>query len=109
MSTDGTGADSNGAGKTTLAMSTMWCLTGSMDTRLVSDGRAVDVAYDAGGGPKRTASVTVKGTVNNEEFEVIRRRGASGKKSELLFRVGDTSYTRQSVKDTQAVMESMLG
>jgi hypothetical protein len=42
----GLGADSNGAGKTSLAMSIMWALTGSMDPRLVTDGRAVDVAHD---------------------------------------------------------------
>ena len=37
-------------------MSVMWGLTGNMDPRLVSDGKALDVAYDAGeGNPKRTA------------------------------------------------------
>eukprot|EP01041_Mallomonas_annulata_P000110 gene110-158_t len=108
-SSDGTGADSNGAGKTTLAMSTMWALTGSLDARLVTDGRAADVAYDPGKGPKRTASVTLTGTVNGEAFEVIRRRGAAGKKSELLFRVGGQDLTTQSVKDTQAVMDATLG
>lgn len=69
MSTDGTGADSNGAGKTTLAMSVLWGLTGSMDARLVADGNKVDVAYDPGpGSPRRTAEVTVKGTINTTPF-----------------------------------------
>ena len=43
-------------------MSVMWGLTGNMDPRLVSDGKALDVAYDAGeGNPKRTAEVTING------------------------------------------------
>jgi hypothetical protein len=84
QSSDGTGADSNGSGKTTLAMSVMWGLTGSMDPRLVSDGRALDVAYDAGqGASKRVAEVVISGDVNMVPFEVTRRRGT--KKAELLF------------------------
>ena len=48
--------------QTTLAMSVMWGLTGNMDPRLVSDGKALDVAFDAGQGkPKRTAEVTLTG------------------------------------------------
>jgi hypothetical protein len=40
----------------------MWGLTGNMDQRLVSDGRALDVAYDAGEGkPKRIAEVVIDG------------------------------------------------
>ena len=43
-------------------MSVMWGLTGNMDQRLVSDGRALDVAYDAGEGkPKRIAEVIIEG------------------------------------------------
>ena len=43
-------------------MSVMWGLTGNMDPRLVSDGKALDVAYDAGeGNPKRVAEVTLTG------------------------------------------------
>eukprot|EP01042_Synura_sphagnicola_P032458 gene32458-41756_t len=45
---DKTGADSNGSGKTTLAMSILWALTGSMDTRLINEGRSNDVSFDAG-------------------------------------------------------------
>ena len=90
QSSDGTGADSNGAGKTTLAMSTMWGLTGSLDARLVSDGRVANVAYDDGTGKKRTASVTVKGSVNGESFVVTRTRG---RKAELMFSIGDTNLT----------------
>lgn len=40
----------------------MWGLTGNMDPRLVSDGKALDVAYDAGvGKPKRIAEVIIDG------------------------------------------------
>ena len=43
-------------------MSVMWGLTGNMDPRLASDGKALDVAYDAGEGkPKRTAEVVIDG------------------------------------------------
>ena len=112
QSTDGTGADSNGAGKTTLAMSVMWGLTGSMDTRLVADGKAVDVAYDTGassvlgsgsGGPKRVAEVIVRGQINSKPFELIRRRGA--RKADLSFSVDGKDLTTMAIKDTQAVVD----
>jgi hypothetical protein len=89
-SNDGTGADSNGAGKTTLAMSVLWALTGTMDTRLVNDGKAADVAYDAiirrkdGSVDKsksREAEVKLTGAINGHSFEIMRRR--STKKSEV--------------------------
>lgn len=83
---DATGADSNGAGKTTLAMSVLWALTGSMDSRLVSDGRAVDVAYDCVAKDQRrlvTAEAALRGTINGRAFEIRRRRGA--KKSEVQY------------------------
>ena len=47
----------------------MWGLTGNMDPRLVSDGKALDVAYDAGeGNPKRTAEVTINGEWSREDY-----------------------------------------
>ena len=95
--------------QTTLAMSTMWALTGSMDARLVADGRAADVAYDNGVGPKRTAVVTVTGYVNKEPFTVTRRRGKGGKLTELKFHLGGKDMTTQSVKDTQDVIDKTLG
>ncbi len=100
-SSDGTGADSNGSGKTTLAMSVMWGLTGSMDARLVADGRAVDVAYDGAGVGKCTAEVIINGYINNSPFSVTRRRGA--RKNDLLFQVNGKDLTTQSVKDTQVL------
>lgn len=107
QSSDGTGADSNGSGKTTLAMSVMWCLTGSMDARLVPDGKMTDVAYDTGSlKDKRTAEVQVNGMVNGEAFKIIRRRG---KKTELSFVVGNIDYTKQAIKDTQVCIDDILG
>jgi hypothetical protein len=51
----------------------MWALTGSMDARLVADGKALDVAYDTGTEKdRRTAEVTLEGTVNNQPFTVTR-------------------------------------
>lgn len=106
--------------QTTLAMSVMWALSGSMDARLVADGRAADVAYDASSYKaadgtilnsknmaKRTAEVSLWGTINGKPFELVRRRGA--KKSELLFSVDGRNLTTQSVKDTQLVVDQELG
>lgn len=88
---DATGADSNGAGKTTLAMSVLWALTGSLDARLVSDGKAVDVAHDCAAGASeksnsRTAEVSLVGSINGKEFSILRRRSA--RKSEVFTSLG---------------------
>eukprot|EP01035_Chromulina_nebulosa_P028106 gene28106-37043_t len=113
-------------------MSMLWALTGSLDTRLVTDGRAADVAFDnyirkgqvdsstdieattdSKGKVKKSrakvrsteadsAAVTVNGTINGRPFFVTRRRSA--KKSELLFSLDGKNLTTQAVKDTQAVM-----
>jgi DNA repair exonuclease SbcCD ATPase subunit len=108
QSTDGTGADSNGAGKTTLAMSVMWGLTGSMDARLVADGKAVDVAYDAGSSSsKRTAEVAIRGKINDKPFEVTRKRGA--RRADLAFVLDGKELTTLAVKDTQALIDETLG
>lgn len=91
-------------------MSVLWCLTGSMDTRLVADGRALDVAYDIDDGKskiKKTAEVKVTGTINNEPFEIIRRRGP--RKNELHFVCNNQTLTTQAIKDTQALIDSKLG
>jgi len=94
--------------QTTLAMSVLWGLTGSMDARLAGDSKATDVAFDAGeNSPKRTAEVTVVGSINGQSFELIRRRGS--RKTELLFSVNGTDLTKQSVKDTQDVVDELLG
>lgn len=139
-------------------MSIMWALTGSLDSRLTTDSRPVDVTYDANqqrsmippyddastdsayidansdsssgrdgkinknksGGKsskassissatasKLTAEVCLTGMINNKSFKLIRRR--SSKKSELYFYVDDIDYTTQSVKDTQIIVDDILG
>lgn len=95
-------------------MSVMWALSGSLDARLVADGRAADVAYDsgaytgqAGKNESRTAEVTLWGSINEKTFEIVRKRSA--KKSELLFSVDGIDLTTQSVKDTQEVIDQELG
>lgn len=139
----------------------MWALTGSLDSRLTTDSRPVDVTYDAnqqqrnmipsdddgtdsssnidatsnssnsgrngrsnknkssGRGnklsstsstvttTKLTAEVCLTGMINNKSFRLIRRR--SSKKSELYFYVDDIDYTTQSVKDTQLIVDDILG
>jgi hypothetical protein len=136
----------------------MWALTGSLDSRLTTDSRPVDVTYDANqqrsmippyddattdsayidansdssngrdskinknksGGKssksssisssaasKLTAEVCLTGMINNKPFKLIRRR--SSKKSELYFYVDGIDYTTQSVKDTQIIVDDILG
>ena len=91
-------------------MSILWCLTGSLDPRLVSDGRSVDVTFDVETRKSklgRTAEVSVSGTVNQLPFTVTRRK--SSKKSELLFNLDGNDLTNQAVKDTQAIIDDKLG
>jgi NaMN:DMB phosphoribosyltransferase len=71
--------------QTTLAMSILWGLTGSLDTRLVADGKASDVAFDTGDNSKVVAGISIQGTINSKPFSVVRRKGA--RKSELYFSV----------------------
>lgn len=116
---DKTGADSNGSGKTTLAMSILWALTGSMDTRLINEGRSYDVSFDAAPTTttptskrqaalaRKTAEVSLRGHINGKAFEIIRRK--SSKKQELFFYVDQDDKTNQAVKDTQAVIDAWLG
>ena len=56
---------------------------------------------------KLTAEVCLTGMINNKSFKLIRRR--SSKKSELYFYVDDIDYTTQSVKDTQIIVDDILG
>lgn len=93
--------------QTTLAMSVLWALTGSMDTRLTLDGKANDVAFDSGSEQdRRTAEVQLRGTVNGKPFQINRRRG---RKHELSFLCGEQDFTMQAVKDTQAKINEYLG
>lgn len=104
-------------------MSVLWALTGSLDTRLISDGRAADVAFDTAlsnmGTDTKTgkttkkkkanpmAEVAVEGEINNQPFKVIRRRGV--KKTELLFHLNGVDLTQQAIKDTQESIDILLG
>jgi hypothetical protein len=94
--------------QTTLAMSILWGLTGSLDARLVSDGKAYDVAYDAhASSVKATAEVSIRGTINTVPFSVTRSKGS--RKTELQLVVGSEDMTTQSVKDTQELIDELLG
>jgi len=95
-------------------MSVLWCLAGCLDTRVASDGKVADVTFDSNsvtekkiGKSSLTAEVIVKGTINSLPFEVIRRR--CGAKSELHFFVDGKGLTRQTVPDTQAIINDHLG
>lgn len=91
----------------------MWGLTGVMDPRLVSDGKLSDVIFDSVASDSskatadRVAEVTVHGTINGKPFQVQRKR--SSKKGELRFYVDGLELTQQSVKDTQDIIDSLLG
>lgn len=95
-------------------MSIMWALTGSLDARLVGDNRPTDVAFDASlvntnskNKSKPTAEVSLFGTINGQSFELVRRR--SSKKTELSFKLDNQDLTTQSVRDTQVVVDQVLG
>jgi len=117
---DATGADSNGAGKTSLVMSVLWALTGQLDPRLAAGdaARVPDVAFDARRNrgraskinPQVVASAVLSGNINGEAFSLTRQRG-SGKspKTDLRFRVGSTDHTKLSMRETQAVIDNVLG
>lgn len=99
----------------------LWCLTGSLDARVVGDCKVADVTSDSCGygapekksgkssgaaSNKLTAEVIVKGTINKLSFEVIRRR--CGAKSELHFSVDGKCLTGTPT-DTQARINDQLG
>ena len=124
---DGTAAasaDSNGSGKSTLAMAPLWCLTGLMDERPTNDGKVTDVVHDRlpdaaaaaaveDGSKKRAkakrpvAEVTVRGSVNGKSLVVTRRKGKSV--TQLFVELDGNDETRQTVRDTQAVLDEIVG
>jgi hypothetical protein len=96
----------------------MWGLTGSLDARLAGDSKSADVAFDAppssilgaasaGAGKPTVAEVIVNGNINGQPFTIRRRR--SSRKAELHFSVGGQDLTTQAVKDTQAIIDQVLG
>ena len=74
-------------------MSVLWALTGSLDSRLVNDGKVGNVAYDvvstegASSKNKGGAEVRLLGSINGKSFEIFRTRALSksSRKSEVLF------------------------
>ena len=97
-------------------MSILWCLTGSLDTRLISDLRTAEVINDASYdvtrdhsalSSKKHAEVIIKGNINQKPFEIIRRKYE--KKQELFFQFNHENLTAQSVKATQMKIDEVLG
>ena len=97
------GADSNGSGKSMLAMSTLWCLTGSLDARPLDDSKVSDIVNDE----SKAARVTVQGLLNGVEFSISRSKTSS--KSGLIFLLGGKDMSAQSAKETQALIDETLG
>jgi len=103
LNQDGRGSDSNGTGKSSLAMSALWALTGSIDPRPVSDSKVSDIVNDL----SKSAKVSIRGTINHSPFVVSRTKTSS--KGSLTFVLDDMDLTRQSVKETQQVIDEKLG
>ena len=97
------GSDSNGSGKTTLAMAVLWALTGSSDPRPTQDSKVSDVINFDG----KSARVAVEGCINGVPFKVTRIKTTS--KGSLAFNLDNEDLTRQSIKDTQTVIDERLG
>lgn len=98
-------------------MSALWCLTGSLDTRLVYDAKVANVVHQGLKTSKRTGSardrqtaeVTVSGYINGQRFEVVRRRGADSKSTSLCFHYAGKDVTQQTMRDTQDKIDDILG
>ncbi len=92
-------------------MSILWGLTGSLDSRIVNDGKTVDVAFDSPtqgkSSGKAVAAVAIKGMINGKSFELLRKKGP--KKQELQFILDGKDLTCQAVKDTQSAIDHELG
>jgi len=100
--TDG-GSDSNGSGKSTLAMSALWALTGSADARPFQDSKVLDVVNDF----SNSAKVSLCGRINSTPFTITRIKTSS--KGSLEFILDEEDLTRQSIKETQALIDEKLG
>ena len=97
------GSDSNGSGKTSLAMSILWAFTGSVDPRPLQDSKVVDVINDA----SKSATVTIDGVLNGIKFSITRTKTSN--RGSLSFIFDDVDITRQSIKDTQDMINEKLG
>jgi len=85
-------------------MSALWALTGSADPRPFGNANAgSNVVNDF----SKSARVSLTGTINGEAFIISRSRTSS--KTSLTFLLNDVDLTRQSVKETQAMIYEKLG
>ena len=96
---DTTAADSNGAGKTTLFDAISWCLYG----QTVAEGKVTD--------PIRVGaskcSVSVEFDDGDHTYTVERSRTGAG--TNLKLKTDGVSTTSRGAKDTQAIIEDLLG
>ena len=97
------GSDSNGTGKSSLAMAPLWALTGALDPRPLPDGKVADVVHDGA----KLARVTLQGSHNGNDFTVVQSK--TNKKSGLTFLLDDKDLTTQSFRETQVVLDEVLG
>jgi len=97
------GSDSNGTGKSSLAMAALWALTGSLDPRPLPDGKVADVVHDN----SKVARVTLRGVCNGRDFTVVRSKTNS--RGSLTFFHDGEDLTTQSVRETQLVIDEVLG
>ncbi|KAL3826974.1 hypothetical protein ACHAXA_000038 [Cyclostephanos tholiformis] len=98
---DDIGSDSNGVGKSTLAMASLWALTGSLDPRPTQDGKVADVVNDS----SRVAEVTLRGSINTDQFIVKRTKSMTGRDSSLTFVLNGKVLTQQSIQGTQELID----
>ncbi|KAL7542726.1 hypothetical protein ACHAWF_007242 [Thalassiosira exigua] len=101
---DDIGSDSNGVGKSTLAMASLWALAGSTDPHPAQDGKVTDVVNDF----SKIARVTLNGQINGKKFQITRTKSTSSKGSSLNFALNGADMTRQSAKDTQALINEQF-
>jgi DNA repair exonuclease SbcCD ATPase subunit/DNA repair exonuclease SbcCD nuclease subunit len=97
------GSDSNGTGKSSLAMAPLWALTGALDPRPLPDNKVADVVND----DAKVARVTLSGALNGMDFTIIRSK--TNKRGGLTFLFNGEDLTTQSIKETQVVMDQVLG
>mmetsp|Transcript_24362 Transcript_24362/g.58809 ORF Transcript_24362/g.58809 Transcript_24362/m.58809 type:complete len:671 (-) Transcript_24362:88-2100(-) len=84
-------------------MASLWALAGSTDPRPTQDGKVTDVINDF----SKIAEVTLCGRINSTPFVVKRTKGT--RTSSLTFILDGSDLTRQSSKDTQALINEYFG
>lgn len=96
--TNGDPALSNGSGKSAMVEGLIWGAWG--ESRMKSDDDLITTGEEE-------MSVQVEFKLNNMDYIIFRKR-VRGKKSELLFSENNRSITENSIKATQAVINSKL-